>query len=118
MAAVSSDVPPPFSIAANRLRIAVRVTPKAARNRISGLATDAAGGTALKVAVTAAPEGGKANAAVIKLLAKEWRLAKSDLAIVQGAAARRKVIEIAGEADRVLPKLTAWIKKETGDHHG
>ena len=36
----------------------------------------------LRVAVTAVPEGGKANAALIKLLAKRWRMAQRDLEVV------------------------------------
>ncbi len=45
--------------------------------------------------------------------ANEWGIAKTDLAIVKGAASRRKVIEIDGDAATVGPKLTAWIKNLT-----
>jgi uncharacterized protein YggU (UPF0235/DUF167 family) len=44
--------------------------------------------------VTTVPEGGKANAAVLKLLAKALGVPKSRLAIVQGETGRDKVIEI------------------------
>ena len=69
--------------------ISVRVTPKASRNRI---AREEDG--AIRVYVTVAPEGGKANAAVQKLLAKALGVAKSRLVLVRGHTARDKVFRI------------------------
>jgi uncharacterized protein (TIGR00251 family) len=100
----------PFTAAAGGLKVALRVTPKAGRNRIDGVAADAAGGAVLKVAVTAAPEGGKANAALIKLLAREWRLPKTTLAIVGGAAARRKLLHVSGEQAELMSRLERWLE--------
>ena len=68
--------------------IAVRVTPKAARNRF------AVEDGALRVYVTVVPEDGKANAAVIKLLAKALGVAKTRLTLVRGATARDKVFRV------------------------
>ena len=68
--------------------IAVRVTPKASRNRI--VVED---GT-IRVYVTVVPEGGKANAAVVKLLAKALGVPKSRLELVRGATARDKVFRV------------------------
>ena len=70
-------------------RIPVRVTPKAAANRI---AVDADG--LIRVYVTTVPEDGKANAAVIKLLAKALGVAKSRLVLVRGATSRDKLFRI------------------------
>ena len=100
----------PFTAAADGLKVALRVTPKAGRNRIDGVAADADGGAVLKVAVTAAPEGGKANAALIKLLAKEWRLPKTTLAIAGGAAARRKLLHVSGEPAELMSRLERWLE--------
>ena len=50
--------------------LAVRVTPKASRNEVTGLYRAADGAVSLSVKVTAAPDKGQANAAVIKVLAK------------------------------------------------
>lgn len=105
-----SHAPSPFTAAAGGLKVALRVTPKAGRNRIDGVAADADGGAVLKVAVTAAPEGGKANAALIKLLAREWRLPKTTLAIVGGAAARRKLLHISGEQAELMSRLERWLE--------
>ncbi|MFO1173731.1 MAG: DUF167 domain-containing protein [Paracoccaceae bacterium] len=69
--------------------IAVRATPKAARDRI------VVEGEAIRVYVTAAPEDGKANEAVRILLARALGLAKSRLTLVRGQTARDKVFRIA-----------------------
>ncbi|MCX7361106.1 MAG: DUF167 domain-containing protein [Alphaproteobacteria bacterium] len=66
------------------------VRPKARRTALD------ATGTSIKASVTAAPEDGKANAAVIALLAEEWRLPRSVFAVVRGAQARDKVLLDAG----------------------
>ena len=68
--------------------ITVRVTPKASRNAI----VEEKG--SLKVFVTTAPEGGKANDAVRKLLAKGLGIAPSKLALIRGETSREKVFRI------------------------
>ncbi|WP_319825643.1 DUF167 domain-containing protein [Thalassovita sp.] len=69
--------------------IAVRVTPKASRNKLE-VADD---GT-IRVYVTTVPEGGKATADVQKLLAKAIGVAKSRLELVRGATSRDKVFRV------------------------
>ena len=71
----------------------VRVTPKASSNRIM-VETGDGGEVLYKVYVTVVPEDGKANAAVIKLLAKHFDVAKSALEITQGLNARDKVVQL------------------------
>lgn len=70
-------------------QIAVRVTPKARRNDVV-VAED---GT-IRIYVTAAPEDGKANAAVTQMLAKALGVAKSRLTLIRGATARDKVFRL------------------------
>lgn len=53
-------------------------------------------GDVLKLSVTAVPEKGKANQAVIELLARELGVPKRDLSIVRGETDSRKLIEIRG----------------------
>ncbi len=73
----------------------IRVQPKASRNEIGEVLEDGV----LRVRVTAAPEGGKANAALVKLLAKHLKIAPSALEIVRGQSSRNKTIEIAELSD-------------------
>lgn len=70
-------------------------------------------GRALKISVTAAPERGKANEAVIALLAKEWGVAKSAISVVAGATGRRKLVEIRGAPQELLAKLQGWLAART-----
>jgi len=107
-------LPPPYTVTGSGLALALRVTPKARRNRIEGVVDDGDGGSALKLAVTAAPEGGKANAAVIALLAKEWRLAKSAFAVTRGATGRKKTLTIAGDGPALKERLDDWFAASKG----
>ncbi len=86
----------PFRLAEGRLLAALKVQPNAGRNAILGIEALADGRRVLKIQVTAAPEDGKANAAVVKLLAKAWKLPKGRLAIVAGQTARRKTLAVDG----------------------
>ncbi len=95
----------PFTAVGNGVRVAVRVAPRAAANRIGGMVSGADGRPALKISVTAAPEGGKANAALIKLLSKAWRVPKGAISIAAGAAARRKVVHVAGAPEALLQRM-------------
>ena len=92
------------------VRIAVRVTPKSSPAGVAGIRLDAAGDAYLQVRVSAAAEGGKANAALLKLLAREWGVAGSRLAIVAGVRDRRKTVHLAGDPSRVLNQLCDWIE--------
>lgn len=79
--------------AINGGELTVKVTPNAGDNRISlPGATGLAG--ILLVRVTATPENGKANAAVLKLLSKALGLPKTSLEIIRGNNARTKLIAI------------------------
>lgn len=91
-------------------RLAVRLTPRAARTAVAGLAAEPDGTPVLKAAVTAPPEGGKANAALIKLLAKEWRLPKSAIAVIAGAADRRKTLLVAGDGPALAAAINRWAE--------
>ena len=68
--------------------IAVRVTPRASRNAVL------LDGDTIRVLVTVVPEDGKANAAVVKLLAKALGVAKSRLELLRGATGRDKLFRL------------------------
>lgn len=68
----------------------IKVTPKSSRNAILGFMDD---GT-LKVALTVAPEKGKANEALLKLLADEFDVAVSNISIIKGENQPRKRVVI------------------------
>ena len=78
--------------------IAVRVTPRGGRDAIDGWMRDDAGRSVLKVRVAAAAAEGRANAAVIALLAKALARPKSAFTLVSGQTARVKRISVEGLA--------------------
>lgn len=82
----------------------VRLTPKGGRDAIEGwipMGDD----VVLKARVRAVPEDGKANVALIRLLAKQFRVANSSVQIVGGATSRKKRIAICGESDALEAQL-------------
>ena len=81
----------------------LRVQPRARRTALEN-----SHGT-LKAAVTAPPEGGKANDAVIALLAQTWRLPKSSFGIVKGASTRTKTVSVAGEPGALADRIAQWM---------
>ncbi len=74
------------------IRISVRLQPRASSNETLGF--DEAG--FLRVRVTAAPVGGKANEALVRLLASELGVSRGAVRVVRGAASRRKLVEVQG----------------------
>jgi uncharacterized protein YggU (UPF0235/DUF167 family) len=105
--------PSPFSLAADGIRIRVQAHPGARRDAIEGLRPQADGGVALRVAVRAAAEDGKANAAIVALLAGEWRVPQRSLRLVSGSSDRRKSFHLAGEPKALLARLESWLRQQT-----
>jgi uncharacterized protein (TIGR00251 family) len=99
----------PFRLAGDSLLVDLRLQPGASRARVDGLAVLDDGATVLKVRVTEPPEGGKANAALIRLLAKAWKLPKSALTLVAGHTDRRKTLAVAGDPAALKRALERWL---------
>ena len=76
-------------------RLTLRVSPGATRPGIVGRH-----GAGWKVRVAAAPEDGKANAAVVRLLAETVGVPARDVAILTGHASRDKTVELTGIDER------------------
>ena len=66
---------------------------------------------ALRAAVSAPAEHGKANGAVIELLAEQWRLPKSAFDVARGAARRDKMVRISGEPAVLVERIVAWVRR-------
>ena len=69
--------------------VSVKVQPNASKDRVVGEHADQ-----IKIAVTVAPEKGKANKAVIKILSKSLGVKSSDIQIVSGETSRDKKVFI------------------------
>jgi uncharacterized protein (TIGR00251 family) len=86
----------------------VRLTPKGGRDAIDGWQTAADGSSHLKVRVRAAPESGKANAAMIDLIADILGMPRTSIAIVGGQKARLKTVAIAGDTSALESRLEGF----------
>jgi uncharacterized protein (TIGR00251 family) len=81
---------------------AVKIHPRAKKNAITGELGDA-----LKLALTAPPVDGKANAACIDFFAKLLKVPRSSVTIAAGRTSRNKVIRVAGlSAEEVRQRLS------------
>ncbi len=80
-------------------RLKVKVVPGSSRDQIVGWLGDA-----LKIKVTAPPEKGKANEAVVELLAAALDIATDDVIVVGGHASPAKVVAVSGIDDETIRK--------------
>lgn len=89
------------------LLLYLRVTPNAGRDAIDGPELRDDGSTVLRLRVAAVPDKGRANAAVIALLAKALGLPKSAFELISGETGRFKTLRVADAADDLVARLTA-----------
>ena len=80
-------------------RLNVKVVPGSSRNQIVGWLGDA-----LKIKVTAPPEKGKANEAVVDLIAKELGININDIEIESGHSSPSKIVAFDGIDDEAIRK--------------
>ena len=84
-------------------RLRLRVSPGATRTEIAGRHGDA-----WKVRVSAAPERGRANDAVVGLIAERLHLPRTAVSLVSGRTSRDKIVELQGlTADEAARRLEA-----------
>jgi uncharacterized protein (TIGR00251 family) len=102
----------PWKIVGEELLLSVKVIANAGRNGFGGLRDSANGGSALVVRVCAAPEKGKANKAVITLLAKGLKISRSAISVAMGDTSRNKILRISPPYEHVLEVLEKMRKDE------
>jgi hypothetical protein len=92
-------------------RLRVRLTPGARSEGFNGIHADAEGLAWLKAGVRAAPESGKANAALIALVAKSAGIARGRIGIVSGQTSRAKVLFIEAASEAEIAGLCALAER-------
>lgn len=96
-------------VVAPTTRLRLRVSPGASSPGVVGRHGDA-----WKVRVAAAPERGKANDAVLALIADTLALPRTSVALVSGGGSRSKIVELTGiEPDEIEKRLAAAGGQET-----
>jgi len=99
----------PFRLRDNGIDLFVRLTPKAALDRIEGIETAADGRSHLKARVRAVPENGAANAALERLMAKALGVPASAVSVVAGGTSRLKTVRVVGEPVALTKKVEALV---------
>jgi len=99
----------PYIAVPDGVRLALRLTPRAARNGVDGIVSDAEGRPLLKLRLVAPPVEGAANEALIAFLAKTLALRKADITIRSGETSRVKILHLAGDSRAILERLDAWL---------
>lgn len=91
--------------------VAVQAHPGARKNELRGIQ-----GGVLKVSVTQAPEKGKANKALVEVVAQALSLRPSQVELVSGETSRRKRLLIRGiQPDELIQRLVKILGDSTGD---
>jgi uncharacterized protein len=96
-----------FRLRENGIDLFVRLTPKAALDRIDGVETTADGRGHLKARVRAVPENGAANQALERMLAKTFGVSVSAVSVVAGGTSRLKTLRIVGDATELAESVEA-----------
>lgn len=86
----------------DNLLLQLYIQPKASRDKMIGLHGDE-----LKIAITAPPIDGKANAHLAKFLAKSFKVAKGNIEIIRGEQGRHKLVRI--RTPRAIPELISSL---------
>jgi uncharacterized protein (TIGR00251 family) len=95
----------PWAVGADGLVVTVRLTPRAGRDSIDGIAHLSDGRTVLKARVGAAPSDGEANSALTRLLAQTLRIAPRHITLIGGTTSRIKRMLIRGDARAIAMAL-------------
>ena len=104
---MDEDAPKPYRVRDDGVEVFVRLTPKSARDAVEGVEVSDDGRAHLKARVRAVPEKGKANQALVKLVAKTFGVPASAVEVVSGDTARLKTLRIAGNPDALIATLQA-----------
>lgn len=98
------------------LTITVRLTPKGGHDGIDGIEQLTDGRSALKVRVRAAPFEGRANAALVTLMAKALGVPARQVSLVAGASARIKRVQVAGIPAALATALEHLCSRSRAPH--
>lgn len=116
MSAKPPRAPLPARATADGIVLAVRLTPKSGADAVTGIDDMGEGPPVLKARVRAAPENGKANAALAVLIADWLDQPKSRAELVSGGKSRLKQVLVRGDAGALMQRLAARLEAlKSGD---
>lgn len=88
----------------------LRLTPKSSRDGVDGVKAGA-GGPLIHARVRAVPEDGRANTALVALIAAEIGVPKSAVTVASGHTSRLKSLHIAGDPAELERRIADWLKR-------
>lgn len=97
----------PCRLGHDHILLAVRLTPNGGRDALDGVEVAADGLAHLKARVTAVPEKGKANKALVALLSKALKVPKSSISVASGETSRQKILRIEGDPEDLQSRIGA-----------
>lgn len=80
-------------------RLVIKVIPKSGRSELKK------SGNSIKAWLTSAPEDGKANEELVRMLADKFDVSKSAISLVKGKTSRNKVVDIVGVSVEEIEKI-------------
>lgn len=95
----------------DHVRLTVRLTPNGGRDAIDGWETGADGESHLKARVSNPPDKGKANKALVALIAKAAGVPKSAVSLVSGDTQRKKILRIEGDPEDMIVRLESAARR-------
>jgi uncharacterized protein (TIGR00251 family) len=95
----------------DHVRLTVRLTPNGGRDAIDGWETGADGESHLKARVSDPPDKGKANKALVALIAKAAGVPKSAVSLVSGDTQRKKILRIEGDPEDTITRLESAARR-------
>jgi uncharacterized protein (TIGR00251 family) len=108
----------PVRVRADGVEVFLRVQPGARREELKGVVTSTDNRARLQLALTVAPEGGKANQRLLAMLAKHWKLPRSAMEIITGTTSRLKTLLINGDSATILARIKADISPHSPNENG
>ncbi len=97
----------PWSVSSDGLIVEVRLTPRSSKDRVDGLQVLSDGRCVFAARVRAVPEEGRANEALLRLLATALDVRPSDCVLKSGGKSRLKLVAISGNPDALSEKFEA-----------
>jgi len=101
--------PKPYRETEEGLAVFIKITPKSSKDAIEGCFEASDGVWCLKVRVRAQPEKGRANKALIKLMAKQLGVPQSSLTIITGTKDRNKTLLAKGEKQPIKLSISRLL---------
>lgn len=101
----------PYRRTPDGVQLAVRLTPRGGKARFDGLARDANDAAFVRARVGAPPVDGRANRALVRLIARALDVPASRCEIVSGAKARQKIVRITGASAELAARFDRWLEE-------